>query len=79
MAHVDVHNDAWRIDSDEEDAYGVLVQMGSGNLKFWWVLCPLTATVIFSRQSSKVGCSNASCEWHEIHKQAADLIETTLE
>ena len=67
-----MHDGAWRIDSDEApDEYGVLVRCGPDEHPYWWLLCPVTAT-LYLDGNDRVGleCSDASCMWQDVHDNA---------
>jgi hypothetical protein len=64
------HDNAWRIPSRrDESEYGVLVQCGPPEHPYWWLLCPVTATLYFDRVDAE--CNDAGCMWDDVHEDAA--------
>lgn len=77
--HEGQHEHAWRVPSSVEGEYGVLVACGPLAQPYWWLLCPATATLTFGDDDEGVGgCSDASCVWDEVHRDAEALRRSLL-
>jgi hypothetical protein len=61
---------AWPLD---ESGTSVLVACGSIKDPYWWVLCPASATLYLGEVDE--GCSDASCEFDDVHRMAVKTWE----